>query len=170
MSGKNSALYKFSTLKFVLRYACWTVLHNLLFLVTLFSFNLKIIYVYAKIICMYIIYKLYIVYKHIHVYVCIYMCLTLCDLVNCSPPGFSVLGIFQARILEQVAMSFSQPRDLPWIFLIQGSNLHLCISCIGRKVLYQLSHLGSSYVIEEKLNVHSSPSSCLLDLNPIYQS
>ena len=77
----------------------------------------------AKII--YIIYKLYIVYKYIHVYVCIYMCLTLCDPMNCSPPGSSVHGIFQARILEQVAMSFSQPRDLPWISLMQGSYLRL---------------------------------------------
>ena len=27
-------------------------------------------------------------------------CLTLCDLTDCSPPGSSVLGIFQARTLE----------------------------------------------------------------------
>ena len=42
-------------------------------------------------------------------------CLTLCDPMNCSPPGSSILGIFQARILEWVAISFSrrssQPRD-----------------------------------------------------------
>ena len=35
-------------------------------------------------------------------------CLTLCDLTDCSPPGSSVLGIFQARILEWVAISFSR--------------------------------------------------------------
>ena len=29
---------------------------------------------------------------------------TLCDPMDCSPPGFSVHGIFQARILEWVAM------------------------------------------------------------------
>ena len=44
-------------------------------------------------------------------------CLTLCDPMDCSPPGSSVRGIFQARILEWVAMPFSrgssQPRDLP---------------------------------------------------------
>ena len=34
-------------------------------------------------------------------------CPTLCDPVNCSPPGSFVLGIFQARILEWVAISFS---------------------------------------------------------------
>jgi len=42
-------------------------------------------------------------------------CLTLCDSVDCSPPGSSVCGIFQARILEWVAMSSSrgssQPKD-----------------------------------------------------------
>ena len=38
-------------------------------------------------------------------------CLTLCDPVDCSPPGSSIHGIFQARVLEWVAISFS--RDLP---------------------------------------------------------
>ena len=42
-------------------------------------------------------------------------CLTLCDPMECSPPGSSVYGILQARILEWVAMSSSrgssQPRD-----------------------------------------------------------
>ena len=28
------------------------------------------------------------------------LCLTLCDAMDCSPPGFSVRGILQARILE----------------------------------------------------------------------
>ena len=34
-------------------------------------------------------------------------CLTLCDPMDCSLPGSSVHGIFQARILEWVAISFS---------------------------------------------------------------
>ena len=38
-------------------------------------------------------------------------CPTLCDPMDCSPPDSSVHGIFQARILEWVAISFS--RDLP---------------------------------------------------------
>ena len=33
-------------------------------------------------------------------------CPTLCDPVDCSPPGSSVHGILQARILEWVAISF----------------------------------------------------------------
>ena len=44
-------------------------------------------------------------------------CLSLCDPMDCSPPGSSVHGILQARILERVAMpSFrgsSQPRIEP---------------------------------------------------------
>ena len=41
--------------------------------------------------------------------------LTLCNPMDCSPPGSSVHGIFQTRVLECVAISFSrgssQPRD-----------------------------------------------------------
>ena len=35
-------------------------------------------------------------------------CLTLCDPMDCSPPGSSVPGILQPRILEWVAISFSR--------------------------------------------------------------
>ena len=35
-------------------------------------------------------------------------CPTLCDTVECSPPGSSVHGILQARILEWVAIPFSR--------------------------------------------------------------
>ena len=42
-------------------------------------------------------------------------CLTLCNPMDCSPPGSSVHGILQARILEWVPIPFSressQPRD-----------------------------------------------------------
>ena len=43
-------------------------------------------------------------------------CLTLSDPKGCSLPGSSVHGVFQARILEWVAISFSrgssQPKDI----------------------------------------------------------
>ena len=39
------------------------------------------------------------------------LCPTLCDPIDCSPPGFSVHGISQTRILEWVAIS--SPGDLP---------------------------------------------------------
>ena len=39
-------------------------------------------------------------------------CLTLCDPMDCSLPGFSVHGIFQARVLEWVAIAFSRTAAL----------------------------------------------------------
>ena len=62
--------------------------------------------------------------------VCVYSvdqsCPTLCDSVDCSPPGSSVRGISHARILEWVAISScrvsSQPRDQTHLF---------CVSCIA---------------------------------------
>ena len=52
--------------------------------------------------------------------VCAQSCLTLCDPMDCGPPGSSVHGIYQARILEWVAFSFSkgsfQPRDQTCVF------------------------------------------------------
>ena len=49
----------------------------------------------------------------VYVYVCVCVlvaqsCLTLCDPIDCSPPGSSVHGILQARILEWVAIPFSR--------------------------------------------------------------
>ena len=59
----------------------------------------------------------------------------LCDTMVCSPPDSSVHGIFQARILEWVAISFSrrssQPRDWTQVYP----------HC--RQTPYRLSHLGS---------------------------
>ena len=49
---------------------------------------------------------------------------TLCDPMNCSLPGSSVHGIFQLRVLEWVAISFSRgnswPRDQTQVSLIVG--------------------------------------------------
>ena len=36
------------------------------------------------------------------------LCLTLCDTMDCSPPGSSVHGSLQAKILEWVAIPFSR--------------------------------------------------------------
>ena len=59
----------------------------------------------------------WIVFYYIYTFVlcCAQSCLTLCDPLDYSPPGSSVHGILQARILGWVAMPFSrgsfQPRD-----------------------------------------------------------
>jgi len=40
-------------------------------------------------------------------------CLTLCDSIDCSPPGSSVHGILQARVLDWKGKLFLSPGDLP---------------------------------------------------------
>ena len=51
-------------------------------------------------------------------------CKTLCDPMDCNPPGSSVRGILQARVLEWIAMPSSrrsfQPRDRTQISCIVG--------------------------------------------------
>ena len=59
-------------------------------------------------------------------------CLTLSDHMDCSPPGSSVHGIFQAKILEWVAIFLLQG-----MFPTQGLNSHL-LHC--RQILYCLNH------------------------------
>ena len=58
-------------------------------------------------------------------------CVQLCDPLDCRPPSSCVHGIFQARILEQVAISYSKgslwPRDWTQIS---------CVFCFGRCILY----------------------------------
>ena len=55
------------------------------------------------------------------------LCPTLCDLVDCSLPGFSIHGILKTRILEWVAIPFSRgsswPRDWTQVSCIAGRFL-----------------------------------------------
>ena len=57
-------------------------------------------------------------------------CLTLCNPMDCSPSGFSMRGILQARILEWVAIPFSRgsslPRDRTWVSHIAGKYFFPC--------------------------------------------
>ena len=46
-----------------------------------------------------------------------------CNPRGCSPPGFSVHGIFEARILEWVAVSFSKPATEPRSLALQIDSL-----------------------------------------------
>ena len=60
---------------------------------------------------------------------------TLCDPKDCSPPGSSIHGIFQTRILEWVAISFSrgssQPRDRTQVSRIAGRLFTICATKEG---------------------------------------
>ena len=82
-------------------------------------------------------------------YVCVYMCVCVCVCVracmlNCTvvsnsvTSGCSIYGIFQARILERVAISYSKG-----IFTTEELQFS-CVSYISRQILYQLCHLKSS--------------------------
>ena len=61
-----------------------------------------------------------------HYYFCLVTksCLTLCNPMNCSPPGSSVHGISQARILNWVChfllWGSSWPRDRTWVSCLAG--------------------------------------------------
>ena len=47
----------------------------------------------------------------------------LCGPMDCSPPGSSIHGIFQARVLEWVAISFSRGSSQPRGPALQGDAL-----------------------------------------------
>ena len=59
---------------------------------------------------------------------CVYSVVSDCDPMDCSPPGSSVHGIFQVRILEWVAISCSRGSSQP------RGQTH--VSYMGRLILY----------------------------------
>ena len=75
-------------------------------------------------------------------------CPTLLQPMDCSPPDSSVHGIFQARTLEWAAISFSrgssQSRD--WI----------CVSCIGRWIVYHWATWEAPKSYSAALQKHSN--------------
>ena len=72
-------------------------------------------------------------------------CSTLRDPTDCSPPGSSIHGILQARILEWVALPYSRgsspPRD------------RTLVSCIGKCILYHRSSILPQIYIRPKLRM-----------------
>ena len=76
------------------------------------------------------------IYTYMYILIYTYMCVCtqslndvqLCDPMNCSPPGSSLHGISQVRILEWVAISYSRGSSWP------KDRTH--VSCIGRWILY----------------------------------
>ena len=89
-------------------------------------------------------------------YVCMLVaqsCLTLCDPMNCSPPGFSVHGIHQAIILEWIAIPFSrgtsQPRNRTLVscvagrfFTVGATGKSFCAEYIMRSIRLDESQAG----------------------------
>ena len=59
-----------------------------------------------------------------HAVLSCFSCIQFCNPMDCSPPGFSVHGIFQARVMACVASTFSRgsswSRDWTWVSCIAG--------------------------------------------------
>ena len=85
-------------------------------------------------------------------------CLTLCSPMDCSPPGSSVHGIFQARLLEWDAISYSRgsswPRDqadslplsLLWSPVSLGTALNLEISLRIDNCVFQSMNMINVFI------------------------
>ena len=73
-------------------------------------------------------------------------CPTLWDPMDCSPPGSPIHGIFQARILEWVVISFSrrsfQPRDWAWVSRIVGRCFTIWATREGMMLKLKLQYFG----------------------------
>ena len=91
-------------------------------------------------------------------------CLTLCDAMDCSLPIFSIHGIFQARVLEWVAISFSRGSSGS----TQGSNpgLPCCRQMILPSELPGMSNICVHTYTHIPWRGHGSPLqySCLENL------
>ena len=70
-------------------------------------------------------------------------CPTLCSPMDCSPPGSSVQGILQIRILKWVAMPFSRGS-----FQLSDRTHVSYGSCIGRRVLFLLVPPGNLRAVQ----------------------
>ena len=94
-------------------------------------------------------------------------CPTLCDPVDCSPPGSSVHGILQAGILEWVAIPFSRgsswPRDWTQVSCTAGGVFTICDTreaqfavCAPKRASYLFGCLGI-YIKASQTAEGSSP-------------
>ena len=94
-------------------------------------------------------------------------CPTLCNPVNCSLPGSSVHGIFQARVLEWVAISFSRgssrPRDWTQVSLIVGRRFTFWAVPTAKYLVHAHWGTGSYYYILQ-FCVSSLPISTLWNI------
>ena len=95
-------------------------------------------------------------------------CLTLCDPVDCSLPGSSIHGIFQARSLEWTAISFSResfwPRD--WTQVSRIASRLYCLSHQGSPGNMLMSYIFKSKIKSTKLSGTLETESKQKCLNP----
>ena len=96
--------------------------------------------------------------KSEHMYACVHAQslqsnLTLCEPMDCGPPGSSVHGILQARILEWVAMPSSRGS-----FWLKDWTRVSYISCTGRWVLYHQHCMGILNICQHMANSLHCPA------------
>ena len=90
------------------------------------------------------------------------MCLTLCDPMDCSPPGSSVHGIYQARILEWVAISSFMRSFHP------RNQTHIpCISPTDKWILYHWATWEACHINLSCYCCCSVAQSCLTLCDPM---
>ena len=68
------------------------------------------------------------------------LCPTVSDPMDCNLPGSSVHGIFQARVLEWVAIAFSNARDSPpqkKNYLVQNTDSAKIEALISKAVSWE---------------------------------
>ena len=80
------------------------------------------------------------------------LCSALCNLVDCSLPGFSVHGIFWARILAWVAISFYKGSSWP--------SVRIWVSCISNRILYHWATCRCCCLIDKWCLTLCDPMNC----------
>ena len=73
-------------------------------------------------------------------------CPTLCNPMDCNPPGSTVHGVSQARLLEQVAISFFRGSSQP-----SYQTHFFCVSCIAGK-FFTPRAVGEAHLSHEASN------------------
>ena len=96
--------------------------------------------------------------------VCAFSHVRLCGLMNCSPSGSSVHGIFLGKNIGMGCHVLLQR-----IFLTLGLNCVSCVSCIGRQILYHQHHLGSPSIVMLNRYFYSSNVLSILLVSIIYK-
>ena len=111
------------------------------------------------------------IYIYIYIYMKVYIwnyenesevaqsCLTLCDPIDCSLPGSSVHGIFQAIVLEWIAISFSSGSSQP--------RAQTRVSCIVDRCFTVWAMVCESiYTYIKVVQFHYFECSCTVFLRP----
>ena len=85
-------------------------------------------------------------------------CPTLSDPIDCSLPGSSIHGIFQARVLEWGAVAFSVEVSKVELLLFFLFFFFVLLFLIGWKLLYNVLLVSAIHQHESTIGIHNVPS------------